>query len=242
MLVYPYGKARSVPAFHGNAPQVSAPSTPREAGNDVIETVHSRLKRPVCYLASNVILQARFWQFLQNVHTGLPLRTVQARHFAVLRTASHRSIASPRVLARAVSKQQPGLTVVLTSQNPCFFAGLISRGSGSGKREARGLVETRRRFRLNVRPRGGAVARNRNPASARLRAPVPPVGVAAPASSSFLLNLIHIYTLHTSYYKRAIKSFCDMPVLAQGQASKGLGPRCLLVSRATREIAAVGLD
>lgn len=87
--------------------------------------------------------------------------------------------------------------MVLTSQNPCFFAGVISRGSGSGKREARGLVETRRRFRLNVRPRGGAVARNRNPASARLRAPVPPVGVAAPASSSFLLNRIHIYILFT---------------------------------------------
>lgn len=157
--MYPFGKARSVPAFHGNAPQVSAPSTPREAGNDVIETVHSRLKRPVCYLASNVILQARFWQFLQNVHTGLPLRTVQARHFAVLRTASHRSIASPRVLARAVSKQQPGLTVVLTSQKSMLLRRIDLSGQRLGQEGSSGLGRNTQAFSLEcaaARRRGRA--------------------------------------------------------------------------------------
>lgn len=80
-------------------------------------------------------------------------------------------------------------------------------------------TQRRFRYRLNVRPRGSAVARNRNPPSTRLRAPVPPVGVAAPANSIFFPNS-HSYIVHILFSVSPHPYATTSPLLALGQAVK----------------------
>lgn len=73
-----------------------------------------------------------------------------------------------------------------TNTVPCFLvAALFCRGSGSGKRGAQGFGQAQRHVVVaRVRPRSASSSsRVRNSASAQLRSPVPPAGVAASARS-----------------------------------------------------------
>lgn len=157
---------------------------------------HSGLERPTSLTFRTYVTSVS--AVLRNVHIGHPLHTAKARQFAVSapRSASCRTkCMSPN--SGAGRLEEAAWTAVGT--NPISIFTLFcswSRLSGQrlGQEGSSGLGPSAQRHvdAARVRPRdvGGAIARNRNPSSAWLRAPVPPAGVAAPANS-FTLNHVH---------------------------------------------------